>query len=77
MDAKGDRAWQPANRQREVSKALQAYALMATSAATGAVRDLSLVRRVDRCPTDGQLAPWTIFRYAQQARARPVHKAGF
>jgi hypothetical protein len=27
---------------------LQAYALMATSAATGAVRDLPLVRRVDR-----------------------------
>jgi dihydroxy-acid dehydratase len=48
MEAKGDRAWQPASRQRVVSKALQAYALMATSAATGAVRDLSLVRRVDR-----------------------------
>jgi dihydroxy-acid dehydratase len=48
MEAKGERAWQPENRQRVVSKALQAYALMATSAATGAVRDLSLVRRVDR-----------------------------
>jgi len=48
MEAKGDRAWQPENRQRVVSKALQAYALMATSAATGAVRDLSLVKRVDR-----------------------------
>ena len=48
MDAKGGRAWLPVSRQREVSKALQAYALMATSAATGAVRDLSLVRRVDR-----------------------------
>jgi dihydroxy-acid dehydratase len=48
MEAKGERAWQPEHRQRVVSKALQAYALMATSAATGAVRDLSLVRRVDR-----------------------------
>jgi dihydroxy-acid dehydratase len=48
MEAKGDAAWQPRDRQRVVSKALQAYALMATSAATGAVRDLSLVRRVER-----------------------------
>ena len=39
MDAKGDQAWAPAHpRKRYVSKALQAYALMATSAATGAVR---------------------------------------
>ena len=46
MDAKGDQAWAPAHpRKRYVSKALQAYALMATSAATGAVRDLSLLRR--------------------------------
>ncbi len=46
MDAKGDLGWQPAvPRQRAVSKALQAYALMATSASTGAVRDLSQVKR--------------------------------
>ncbi len=46
MDAKGDQAGAPAHpRKRYVSKALQAYALMATSAATGAVRDLSLLRR--------------------------------
>ena len=37
MDARGDSAWQPAAaRARFVSRALQAYALMATSAATGA-----------------------------------------
>ena len=48
MEAKGDKAWQPESRERVVSKALQAYALMTTSAATGAVRDLSLVKRVDR-----------------------------
>jgi len=46
MDAKGEQGWQPAApRARVVSKALQAYALMATSAATGAVRDISQLRR--------------------------------
>ena len=41
MRARGDRAWKPANRQREVSQALRAYAALTTSAARGAVRDLS------------------------------------
>ncbi len=46
MEARGEQAWQPAKpRTRNVSQALQAYALMATSAATGAVRDLSQLRR--------------------------------
>jgi dihydroxy-acid dehydratase len=45
MNAKGDKAWQPQNRNRVVSKALQAYALFATSADRGAVRDLSQVKR--------------------------------
>ena len=46
MDARGEAGWQPAApRTRIVSKALQAYALMATSAATGAVRDLSQLHR--------------------------------
>ncbi|RDE50182.1 MAG: dihydroxy-acid dehydratase [Candidatus Accumulibacter meliphilus] len=46
MDARGETAWQPAaTRQRVVSKALQAYALMATSAATGAVRDLEQLKK--------------------------------
>ena len=41
MAARGADAWQPAlPRPRLVSQALQAYALMATSAAKGAVRDL-------------------------------------
>jgi dihydroxy-acid dehydratase len=45
MDARGESAWQPAAaRPRVVSRALQAYALMATSAATGAVRDLGQLR---------------------------------
>jgi dihydroxy-acid dehydratase len=46
MDAKGDAAWQPAEpRKRQVSTALKAYAAMATSAARGAVRDVSSLRR--------------------------------
>jgi dihydroxy-acid dehydratase len=41
-DAAGPDAWKPAEpRQRQVSLALKAYALMATSADRGAVRDLS------------------------------------
>jgi dihydroxy-acid dehydratase len=41
MDAKGAKAWKPATRQRQVSAALKAYAAMTTSAARGAVRDVS------------------------------------
>jgi len=41
MDAKGDNAWKPVNRDRHVSAALQAYAAMTTSASRGAVRDVS------------------------------------
>ena len=45
MDARGDKAWQPVQRERVVSPALQAYALMATSADKGAVRDVSQIQR--------------------------------
>lgn len=41
MVAKGKQAWRPENRQRVVSAALKAYALLASSADKGAVRDLS------------------------------------
>ncbi len=41
MIAKKAHAWKPENRQRIVSSALQAYAAMTTSAARGAVRDVS------------------------------------
>lgn len=41
MEAKGDNAWQPESRDRQVSSALKVYASMATSADKGAVRDLS------------------------------------
>src|SRR5574344_521509 len=43
MEAKGAKAWKPEHRDRVVSKALQAYAAMASSADKGAVRDLSLI----------------------------------
>ncbi len=44
MEAKGGAAWKPVKpRPRKVSTALKAYALMATSADRGAVRDLSQV----------------------------------
>jgi len=45
MAAKGDNAWQPENRVRHVSQALQAYAAMTTSASRGAVRDVSQLKR--------------------------------
>ncbi|MDH5727788.1 MAG: dihydroxy-acid dehydratase, partial [Gammaproteobacteria bacterium] len=46
MQAKGAQAWRPLDRQRQVSQALQAYAAMTTSAARGAVRDVSQLQRI-------------------------------
>ena len=45
MDAKGAMAWKPVDRERYVSAALQAYAVLTTSADTGAVRDVTQVQR--------------------------------
>ncbi len=45
MEAKGKAAWKPAARERVVSAALQAYAALTTSAANGAVRDVTQVQR--------------------------------
>ncbi len=45
METLGERAWKPVNRMREVSKSLQAYAALTTSADRGAVRDLDQLRR--------------------------------
>lgn len=45
MQAKGSSAWKPAPRPRNVSQALRAYAAMATSAAKGAVRDVSQIEK--------------------------------
>ena len=43
MENRGANAWKPENRNRVVSKALQAYAAMASSADKAAVRELSLI----------------------------------
>ena len=45
MEARGEGAWRPVNRERYVSQALQAYAALTTSADRGAVRDLSQLKR--------------------------------
>jgi dihydroxy-acid dehydratase len=43
MHERGERAWHPVHRDRIVSQALKAYALMTTSADRGAVRDLDQI----------------------------------
>jgi dihydroxy-acid dehydratase len=60
MDAKGAQAWKPVNRVREVSAALRAYAAMTTSAAFGAVRDVSQVEH----PTAAQEHADPLARFA-------------
>ncbi len=47
MEARGADAWRP-NRDRVVSEALRGYALMTTSAARGAVRDLTQLKNVNQ-----------------------------
>jgi len=54
MAALGAGAWKPAPRQRAVSTALRIWGALATSASTGAVRDL---RRVDQLDSLGAVAP--------------------
>ena len=45
MDKRGELAWQPVNRERKVSLALQAYAALTTSASKGAVRNVEQLKR--------------------------------
>jgi dihydroxy-acid dehydratase len=45
MEDKGKDAWKPVNRERHISPALRAYAAMSTSAARGAVRDVSQIEK--------------------------------
>ncbi|CAB1276797.1 dihydroxy-acid dehydratase [Candidatus Nitrosacidococcus tergens] len=45
MEQKGVQAWQPQNRNRPISSALQAYAALTTSAAKGAVRDITQLKK--------------------------------
>ena len=45
MEAKGNAAWKPVDRNRVVSPALRAYAALTTNASRGAVRDVSRVEK--------------------------------
>ncbi|MEW7977852.1 MAG: dihydroxy-acid dehydratase [Candidatus Sedimenticola endophacoides] len=45
MEGRGEQAWRPEGRERVISQALRAYAALTTSAAHGAVRDLSQLKR--------------------------------
>jgi dihydroxy-acid dehydratase len=45
MEAKGKNEWKPVQRERYISPALRAYAAMSTSAAFGAVRDVSQIEK--------------------------------
>ena len=45
MEAKGRAAYKPSKRQRQVSAALRSYAALTTSAARGAVRDITQIER--------------------------------
>jgi dihydroxy-acid dehydratase len=53
MYARGDKAWKPATRQREVSAALRVYGLMAASADKGGARDLERLARLERLSAEG------------------------
>lgn len=44
MESRGEDAWKPVNREREVSFALKVFGHFATSADKGAVRDKSLLK---------------------------------
>ena len=46
MNAREDGGWLPTTRERTVSRALQAYAMLARSAAEGAVRDPAIVKEL-------------------------------
>jgi dihydroxy-acid dehydratase len=46
MAASGEAAWKPVDRNRVISKSLEAYSMMVTSASRGAVRDLGQLKRV-------------------------------
>lgn len=47
MNAKGKNAWKPKKRKRVVSDSLKAYAFLATSADTGAFRDISRIDNIN------------------------------
>jgi len=48
MNARGEKAWRPATRQREVSTSLRIYGLMAASADKGGARDTARLGELER-----------------------------
>lgn len=48
MNARGDKAWKPATRQRDVSTSLRVYGLMAASADKGGARDTERLAMLER-----------------------------
>ena len=48
MNARGDRAWKPATREREVSTSLRVYGLVAASADKGGARDTDRLAELER-----------------------------
>lgn len=53
MNARGDKAWKPATRQREVSTALRVFGLLAGSADKGGARDTERLERLERFSAEG------------------------
>lgn len=53
MNARGERAWKPATREREASVALRIYGLMASSADKGGARDVERLARLERLSAEG------------------------
>ncbi|MGX9349725.1 dihydroxy-acid dehydratase [Shimia sp. W99] len=53
MNARGDKAWRPATRQRDVSTSLRVYGLMASSADKGGARDTERLARLERLSAEG------------------------
>ncbi|MFZ1816227.1 MAG: dihydroxy-acid dehydratase [Rhizobiaceae bacterium] len=48
MNSRGDKAWKPANRKRDVSTSLRIYGLMASSADKGGARDTERLEALER-----------------------------
>ena len=53
MNARGDKAWKPATRQRSVSTSLRVFGLLASSADKGGARDLERLARLERVSAEG------------------------
>ncbi|KUJ83196.1 dihydroxy-acid dehydratase [Ruegeria marisrubri] len=53
MNSRGDKAWRPTTRQRNVSTSLRVYGLMASSADKGGARDTDRLARLEQLSAEG------------------------